>query len=343
MAQSDAQDEDFVSTLPSDLFDEDDVDIVLSAEASPVRSAGPSRLDAIVAWSHGQMPGRRPEVGGPGERIEPSSLVSGTRFDAPAHPPAHSPAHATAAPATSFVPASAADPSAPRLRFTGTGSEYFRIWIVQLMLSVATLGLYTAWAQRRHLQWWARHTLLDGDPFDFHGAPRRMLAHRLMGLVLVVGVWLSLLQPFWTGAAMLGVMMLGAAALSVRIRRFRQHHLSWRGLRLGQRLSAAPRAVTALPPVLTGRPLLRVALGLQSHRRGASPTVRLLISHGWLLPLTLGLYWPFLAVRLAHLRLNAMNARADDLRAVLDAPALSNAGVPGASGRALGLDMGWSR
>lgn len=232
---------------------------------------------------------------------------------------------------------------APRLRFTGTGSEYFRIWIVQLMLSVATLGLYTAWAQRRHLQWWARHTLLDGDPFDFHGAPRRMLAHRLMGLVLVVGVWLSLLQPFWTGAAMLGVMMLGAAALSIRIRRFRLHHLSWRGLRLGQRLSDAPRAVTALPPVLTGRPLLRLTLATPVRRHGPSPSVRLLISHGWLLPLTFGLYWPFLAVRLARLRLDAMSARADDLRAALDTPALSNADASGATGRALGLDMGWSR
>ncbi len=325
MAQSEAQDEDFVSTLPSDLFDEDDVDIVLTAQASPARGAGLSRLDAVVAWSHGQMPGR----GG-----------GGGAGRAPAQPHAGA---SSAAPGPSWVASTWAEGPAPRLRFTGTGSEYFRVWVVQLMLSVATLGLYTAWAQRRHLQWWARHTLLDGDPFDFHGAPRRMLAHRLMALVLALGVWLSLLQPFWTGVAMLGVMMLGAAALSVRMRRFRLHHLSWRGLRIGQRLSDAPRAATVLPAVLTGRPLLRVAPGIQSHRAGASPTVRLLISHGWLLPLTLGLYWPFLAVRLAHLRLNAMNACADDLRAVLDAPALSNASVAGASARALGLDMGWSR
>jgi hypothetical protein len=341
MAQDKAQDEDFVSTLPSDLFDEDDLDIVLSAEASPPRGTGAARLDAVVAWSHGQWPGRRTDT--PSfARAAPGS------GPAPMSPAASTPAPTPAFASVSVTPRPAADPtawtegSAPRLCFTGTGSEYFRIWIVHLMLSVATFGLYAAWAQRRRLQWWARHTLLDGDPFDFHGAPRRMLAHRLMALVLVVGVWLSMLQPFWTGAAMLGVMMLGAAALSLRIRRFRLHHLSWRGLRLGQRLSAAPRAVTVLPPALTGRPLLRLRLTAPSQRPGPSPAARLLVSRGWLLPLTLGLYWPFLAVRMARLRMDTMNARAEDLRAAIDAPALSRAGAPGTSGRALGLDMGWS-
>ncbi|MCS6766168.1 MAG: DUF898 domain-containing protein, partial [Candidatus Protistobacter heckmanni] len=33
------------------------------------------------------------------------------------------------------------------LRFTGSGAEYFRIWIVNLSLSVLTLGIYSAWAK----------------------------------------------------------------------------------------------------------------------------------------------------------------------------------------------------
>ncbi len=31
-------------------------------------------------------------------------------------------------------------------RFTGNGGEYFRIWIVNLMLTIVTLGIYSAWA-----------------------------------------------------------------------------------------------------------------------------------------------------------------------------------------------------
>ena len=35
------------------------------------------------------------------------------------------------------------------LVFTGQGAEYFRIWIVNLALTVATLGIYSAWAKVR--------------------------------------------------------------------------------------------------------------------------------------------------------------------------------------------------
>ena len=33
------------------------------------------------------------------------------------------------------------------ISFTGSGSEYFRIWIVNLLLTFVTLGLYYPWAK----------------------------------------------------------------------------------------------------------------------------------------------------------------------------------------------------
>ena len=33
------------------------------------------------------------------------------------------------------------------LVFTGSGSEYFRIWIVNLLLMFVTLGIYFPWAK----------------------------------------------------------------------------------------------------------------------------------------------------------------------------------------------------
>jgi len=45
-------------------------------------------------------------------------------------------------------PSQAASARAPEpLRFTGSGAEYFGIWIVNLLLTIVTLGLYSAWAQ----------------------------------------------------------------------------------------------------------------------------------------------------------------------------------------------------
>lgn len=44
-------------------------------------------------------------------------------------------------------------PGAPiPFRFTGTGSEYFRIWIVNWLLTLLTLGIYSAWAKVRRIQ-----------------------------------------------------------------------------------------------------------------------------------------------------------------------------------------------
>ena len=42
------------------------------------------------------------------------------------------------------------------LTFSGTGGEYFGIWIVNILLSMATLGIYSAWAKVRRMQFFYR-------------------------------------------------------------------------------------------------------------------------------------------------------------------------------------------
>src|SRR5271156_3765855 len=76
--------------------------------------------------------------------------------------------------------------SAPQaVIFTGTGGEYFGIWIVNLLLTIVTLGIYSAWAKVRRLQYFYRHTELAGSSFDFHGRPVRILIGRIVALVMV--------------------------------------------------------------------------------------------------------------------------------------------------------------
>ena len=69
--------------------------------------------------------------------------------------------------------------------FTGSGQEYFRIWIVNLMLTVATLGIYSAWAKVRRLQYFDRNTQLGGAVFDFRGNPIRHPARPAGGLLML--------------------------------------------------------------------------------------------------------------------------------------------------------------
>ena len=94
----------------------------------------------------------------------------------------------TATPAPAFEPMDGlTSPSRHTLpiTFTGSGSEYFRIWIVNLLLTLVTLGLYYPWAKVRKLRYFYGNTLVGGHPLDFHGQPKRMLRGFLLVGVLV--------------------------------------------------------------------------------------------------------------------------------------------------------------
>ena len=72
-----------------------------------------------------------------------------------------------------------------RFTFTGDGGEYFSIWIVNLLLSILTLGIYSAWAKVRREQYFHRNTLLDDQSFDYTGNPRSILVGRILALVII--------------------------------------------------------------------------------------------------------------------------------------------------------------
>ena len=50
-------------------------------------------------------------------------------------------------PKRKFSPEKRRNPTVRTLHFTGSGSEFFRIWITNLLLTICTLGLYSAWAK----------------------------------------------------------------------------------------------------------------------------------------------------------------------------------------------------
>lgn len=117
-------------------------------------------------------------------------------------------------------------------RFTGDGTEYFAIWMVNLLLSVLTLGIYSAWAKVRREKYFHRNLLLDGSGFDYHGEPKAILRGRAIAFgILVV---LSLAENYSPVLYWLIVVALLPAApwLLVRALRFRAHNTSYRGLRL---------------------------------------------------------------------------------------------------------------
>ena len=71
--------------------------------------------------------------------------------------------------------------------FTGSASEYFRIWIVNIFLTIVTLGIYAAWAKVRTRRYFYAHTKLANHPFDYLANPVAILKGNLIiagGIIL---------------------------------------------------------------------------------------------------------------------------------------------------------------
>jgi uncharacterized membrane protein YjgN (DUF898 family) len=184
-----------------------------------------------------------------------------------------------------------AAPPQPRtlaLGFTGDGREYFRIWVVNLLLTLATLGIYSAWAKVRRLQYFDRNTVLAGASFDFHGNPRAVLAGRLLSVVLLVAYHYAFGFSTTFGVMVVAILLLGFPYLMRGALRFRLGNTSYRGLRLGFDGSVGQAYLAWLPPALAvvlpgtmlalypGKPLLEV------------------------LALPLYLAWPLMHARIRH-------------------------------------------
>ena len=117
-----------------------------------------------------------------------------------------------------------------RLRFTGTGGEYFRIWIVNLFLSVLTLGIYSAWAKVRTRRYFYAHTLLADHPFDYRANPWFILRGNLiLGFGLLLFLAIESFGPVYSGIV-LAVFYAFLPFLIYKSLRFNAYNSSYRNL-----------------------------------------------------------------------------------------------------------------
>jgi uncharacterized membrane protein YjgN (DUF898 family) len=191
-------------------------------------------------------------------------------------------------------PAAAAPPRRSRVRFTGTGQEYFRIWIVNLLLTIVTLGIYSAWAKVRKMQYLYRNTHLDGSVFDYHGDPIAILKGRI--LVVLLAVLYKLALTLLGAYAVAAVAALAAVLpwLLTQSFRFRLHNSSFRGLRFrftGPLLQAY--LIFGVPMLLVLTASALAVFGMGGDPKHPVPNVRALLAIG-LIYLVLSLIWPYL-------------------------------------------------
>ncbi len=71
--------------------------------------------------------------------------------------------------------------------FRGEGLEYFKIWIVNVLLSILTLGIYSAWAKVRSHRYFYSNLYLDGSNFRYLAQPLTILKGRIIAIAALIG------------------------------------------------------------------------------------------------------------------------------------------------------------
>ena len=134
------------------------------------------------------------------------------------------------------MPAGAAPAAEDRpigFRFTGAWEGYFRVWIVNVLLTVVTLGIYAAWAKVRKRRWFYAHTSFAGHAFEYLADPKKILIGNLIvGALFLVYAGSGAIGPLVQLPVALGV----AVAVPWFIARsflFNARNSAWRGLRFG--------------------------------------------------------------------------------------------------------------
>ncbi len=122
---------------------------------------------------------------------------------------------------------------ARQLRFTGDGREYFRIWIVNVALTLLTLGIYSAWAKVRARRYLYGNVWLGDDAFDYTANPVAILRGRLLVATVLVLLWFAQLLSIWYYYAAFLALMPLVPWVVVRARSFQLRRSEYRGIAFG--------------------------------------------------------------------------------------------------------------
>ncbi len=111
-------------------------------------------------------------------------------------------------------------------KFEGSGLEYFKIWIVNVLLTIVTLGLYYPWAKVRSYRYFYANSTLEGRNFEYHATGKQLFLSYLIALVLMI-IFVVVDQVFPVGSLILIVLFFLALPWII-----------WRSLKFNLRMSS---------------------------------------------------------------------------------------------------------
>jgi len=130
--------------------------------------------------------------------------------------------------------------------FHGDGGSLFGIWIVNMFLTIITLGIYHFWGKVKVRKYLFSQTEFDGDRFAYHGTGRELLIGSLKALVFFfIPLFLLNQIPNFMGRGSMtntivslmtyGIIIVFIPVAMIGARRYRLSRSSWRGIRFSFR------------------------------------------------------------------------------------------------------------
>jgi uncharacterized membrane protein YjgN (DUF898 family) len=143
----------------------------------------------------------------------------------------------------------------------------FKLFYLNLIGTILTLGIYRFWAKTRMRRYVWRHVTIAGEGFEYTGTGKELLIGFLKAMLVLLpplvllGIAKLLLEQPWEGivgfAQYVGLVLLYVAG-SYAARRYRMSRTRWSGIRFRQ--SGSPWRYTAI--YLKGAVLFALTLGL---------------------------------------------------------------------------------
>ena len=125
------------------------------------------------------------------------------------------------------------DQATVAFKFNGRAGEYFAIWIVNICLSVITLGIYSAWAKVRRKRYFYGNTLLNDSAFEYLASPWAILKGRLIVVAAFLAYSVSNQFNPLIGLALVLAFMVLVPWVVVKALRFNARNTAHRNVRFG--------------------------------------------------------------------------------------------------------------
>ncbi|MDH5694581.1 MAG: YjgN family protein, partial [Gammaproteobacteria bacterium] len=147
-------------------------------------------------------------------------------------------------------------------KFTGNTTEFFGIWIVNVLLVMITFGIYSAWAKVRTNRYFYGHTVVNNSSFDYLANPLAILKGWAIAALIFIA-YNAIISIYPVVGAFGGIAFLIALPfIAVLSMRFRMKNTSYHNIRFvftGQ-FGQAFFIFTFLPLLTFGLPALLIAM-----------------------------------------------------------------------------------